>query len=120
MHLSTTGLMQLLHKNVVELRFTRRHYKEGFKMQRRMLCTNDATLLLSEAGKKILNYTVPTQSRKYNPAAKSLVSAYDIFMQQYRMIDVRTCDVIAVIPSQPPEKWWEYFNNKVINMSASQ
>ena len=120
MYLSSGGLMQLLAKNVVELRFRRRHEKNGFKIQRRMLCTNDRNLLNSEAGKKILNYVVPTHRRKYDPVAKNLVVAYDIFMQQYRTIDVRTCDVIAVISTDPPTKWWEYFNNNVLHMSSNQ
>ena len=56
MHLSTTGLLQLLKENVVELRFKRRLKKQGFNDMRRMLCTNDALLLNSEAVKKILNF----------------------------------------------------------------
>jgi len=120
MHLSATGLMQLLQKNVVELRFRRRHPKHGFKDLRRMLCTNDSTLLNSPAGKHIFHYEPPTHSRKYNPLAKNLVMTFDVFMQQYRMVNVQSCDIIAVISTDPPDKWWEYFNKRVLSMSAGQ
>ena len=120
MNLSATGLMALLQTHVVELRFKRRHRKPGFADQRRMLCTNDRDLLLSNDGKKVFHYIPPTEPRKYNPLAKNLVGVFDIFMQQYRMVNVSSCDVIAVIPTRPPDKWWEYFNNQVLKMSAAQ
>lgn len=120
MYLSAGGLMQLLQQHVVELRFRRRHLKEGFNEQRRMLCTNDRNMLSSEAGKRILHYVPPTHSKKYNPLAKNLVVAYDIFMQQYRTINVQNCDVIAVIATTPPDKWWDYFDKNVRQMTAER
>jgi len=120
MKLSTSGLAQLLLKNAVELRFRRRKMKKGFAPERRMLCTNDALLLNSEAGKRVLHYVKPTHARKYNPATKNLVAVFDIFMQQYRMVDVNSCEVIAVISTQPPDKWWTYFNHKLLSMPSAQ
>lgn len=120
MYLSAGGLMQLLAKNVVELRFKRKHKKQGFNEQRRMLCTNDRNLLNSDAGKRILHFVQPTHPKSYNPLAKNLVVAYDIFMQQYRTIDARTCDVIAVISTDPPTEWWTYFNANIRGMSAGR
>lgn len=120
MYLSASGLMQLLQQHVVELRFRRRHLKEGFNVQRRMLCTNDSLMLNSEAGKRILHYIPPTKPKKYNPLSKNLVVAYDIFMQQYRTIDVNSCDIIAVIATKPPDKWWEYFDKNVRQMTTER
>jgi len=120
MHLSTTGLLQLLKENVVELRFKRRLKKQGFNDMRRMLCTNDALLLNSEAGKKILNFKIPTEQQKYNPLTKNLVPTYDIFMQNYRMVSVEQCDVIAVISTRPPDKWWLYFDKKIRSLTAAE
>ncbi len=120
MRLSATGLAQLLQENVVELRFKRRLKKQGFNDNRRMLCTNDALLLNSEAGKKILNFVVPTDQMKYNPLAKNLVPTYDIFMQNYRMVSVEQCDVIAVISTRPPDKWWLYFDKKIRSLTAAE
>jgi len=84
MRLGRTALAILLQTNVAELRFHRRIEKQGFQDYRRMLCTNDKTLLLSTPGKEILNYTTPTGSLKYDPAAKNLIVAWDIFLQAYR------------------------------------
>lgn len=120
MYLSSGGLMQLLQQHVVELRFRRRILKEGFNTQRRMLCTNDRYMLNSEAGKRILNYVPPTQAKKYNSLSKNLVVAYDIFMQQYRTINVSSCDIIAVIATNPPDKWWEYFDKNVRQMTTEK
>jgi hypothetical protein len=120
MYLSATGLAQLLKEHVVELRFKRRNKKEGFNEKRRMLCTNDALLLNSEAGKKILNFKLPTEQRKYNPLSKNLVLTFDIFMQNYRMISIEQCDVVAVISTRPPDKWWLYFDKKVRSLTAAE
>jgi hypothetical protein len=121
MRLGRTALAILLQTNVAELRFHRRLEKQGFKDYRRMLCTNDKTLLLSTPGKEILNYTTPTGSLKYDPAAKNLIVAWDIFLQAYRMINCNDVEVIAVIKSNPdPMPFWKYFNERLVHMSATQ
>ncbi len=121
MRLGRTALWMLLKSHVAELRFLRRVEKPGFSDYRRMLCTNDPTLLLSTPGKKILHYTVPGGSLNYNPAAKNLVVAWDIFMQNYRMINCNDVEVIAVIKSTPdPQPFWKYFYERLAQMSAGQ
>ena len=121
MRLGRTALAILLQTNVAELRFHRRIEKQGFQDHRRMLCTNDKTLLLSTPGKEILNYVTPTGSLKYDPAAKNLVVAWDIFLQAYRMINCNDVEVIAVIKSNPdPMPFWKYFNERLVHMSANQ
>lgn len=121
MRLGRTALWILLQTNVAELRFHRRIEKPGFKDYRRMLCTGDKTLLLSAPGKKVLRFMPPTGSLKYDPAAKNLVVTWDIFMQNFRMINCNDVDVIAVIKTSPdPSDFWKYFYERLVHMSADQ
>ena len=121
MRLGRTSLSILLQKNAAELRFLRRIEKPGFNDYRRMLCTNDIGLLRSDLGKRILRYFVPNKSLKYNPASKNLIVAWDIFLQNYRMINCNDVEVIAVINTTPdPKPFWDYFYERLIHMSAAQ
>lgn len=120
MRLGRTSLWMLLQTSVAELRFHRRHQKRGFKDYRRMLCTNDQKLLLSVPGKKILNFVPGVGHLKYNPASKNLVVAWDIFMQNYRMINCDDVEVIAVIKTNPDQQpFWKYFYEQLAIMSAA-
>jgi len=121
MRLGRTALWTLLRTNAAELRFLRRIEKPGFNDYRRMLCTNDRNLLLSAPGKRVLNYVVPSNSLKYDPASKNLVVAWDIFMQSYRMINCNDVEVIAVIKTFPDQQpFWKYFYERLAHMSAAQ
>lgn len=119
MRLGRTALSILLQTNVAELRFLRRIQKPGFGDYRRMLCTNDKRLLLSTPGKTVLKYRNPSSSLKYNPASKNLISTWDIFMQNFRMINCNDVEVISVIKTSPdPQSFWKYFYERLANMSA--
>jgi hypothetical protein len=121
MRLGRAALAQLLMTNVVELRFRRRIQKAGFGDYRRMLCTNDRGLLMSQLGRNILNFEPATQPPKYNPAQKNLIITWDIFMQAYRTINCNDVEVIAVINTSPdPKEWWQYFNESLLPMAAGQ
>jgi len=121
MRLGRAALHTLLQTSVVELRFRRRIDKPGFKDYRRMLCTNDRFLLTSSLGKQVLHFVPPQGQLKYNPAAKNLIACWDIFMQNYRMINCNDVDLIAVIKTNPdPMEFWKYFNERIGKMSASQ
>lgn len=121
MRLGRTALWILLQTNVAELRFRRRIDKPGFKDYRRMLCTNDKKLLLSTPGKRVLNYLPPTGALKYDPASKNLIVVWDIFLQNFRMINCNDVDIIAVIKSSPdPAPFWKYFYERLVHMSADQ
>jgi hypothetical protein len=121
MRIGRTALWMLLATNAAELRFRRRIDKPGFKDYRRMLCTNDQKLLLSAPGKKILNYVPTSGHLKYSPAAKNLIVVWDIFLQNWRMINCDDVDVIAVIKTSPdPIPFWNYFNERLVEMSATQ
>ena len=121
MRIGRTALWILLATNAAELRFRRRIEKPGFKDYRRMLCTNDQKLLMSAVGKRTFNYTPATGTMKYNPAAKNLIATFDIFYQNWRMINCDDVDVIAVIKTSPdPTPFWNYFNERLAEMSAAQ
>jgi hypothetical protein len=121
MRLGRTALWMLLMTNAAELRFLRRHKKSGFNDYRRMLCTNDQKLLQSAPGKRVFNYKTPYGSLKYDPTSKNLVVAYDIFYQDWRMINCNDVEVIAVIKTSPdPAPFWKYFYERLADMSAGQ
>lgn len=101
MRLGRLALWTLLGTNAAELRFRRRLDKPGYKDYRRMLCTRDLNLLESTPGKTILNYKQPTGHLKYDPASKNLVVCWDIFLQNWRMINCDDVEVIAVIKTSP-------------------
>ena len=120
MRLGRTALWMLLQTNAAELRFRRRIEKPGFNDYRRMLCTNDQRLLLSAPGKRVLNYVPATGSLKYDPSSKNLVVCWDLFMQNYRMINCNDVEVIAVIKTSPdPNPFWKYFYERLAAMSAA-
>ena len=121
MRLGRSALAQLLMTNVVELRFRRRIEKAGFGDYRRMLCTNDKGLLMSQLGRNILNFEPATQPPKFNPAQKNLIISWDIFMQNYRCINCNDVEVVAVINTSPDAtEWWKYFNESIAPMPAQQ
>ena len=121
MRLGRTALAILLQTNAAELRFRRRIEKPGFNDYRRMLCTNDKKLLLSVPGKQVLNYNVPHGNLKYDPSAKNLVAVWDIFLQNYRMVNCNDVEVIAVIKTSPdPAPFWKYFYERMVGMSSTQ
>jgi hypothetical protein len=118
MKLSLGGLSSLLKSNAAELRFRRR--RPGPGPFRRMLATNDLKLLQSIPGKLALNYRRPTGHPPYNPTQYNLLCVWDIFMQDFRMVPVDAVDVISVLPTTPPEQFWQYFNDKLSRMSATE
>lgn len=119
MRLGRSALQTLLGTNAAELRFKRRLEKRGFNVYRRMLCTRDQRLLLSEPAKRIFFYRPPHGYLKYDPAAKNLVVTFDIFMLNWRMINCNDVDIIAVIPTSPDSsKFWAYFYDSIKHMSA--
>jgi len=119
--LGRSALALLLMTNVVELRFRRRIEKAGFGDYRRMLCSNDRGLLMSQLGRNILNFEPATQPPKYNPATKNLIITWDIFLQAYRTINCNDVEVIAVIKTSPDAtEFWKYFNESLLPMPAQQ
>lgn len=118
--ISYSTLTSTLASNVVELKFHRRRPKQGIDPFRRMLCTLDYTLLNSDKGTSILNFKPAINSTAYNTQDKGLVVVWDILKQDWRMVNTESCHIISTVPTTPPDKFWEYFNNTVSSMSAGQ
>ena len=118
--LSLGGLKTLCESNVAEIKFQRRLQTPGRPSTRRILATLDRKLLDSKLGRDILHFKQPSQAPAYNANSKGLLSVWDILYQDWRNIPVSNCDVVSVISSTPPEKFWEYFNKTIAGMSSAQ
>lgn len=118
MKVSLPTLKSLLLSNVAEIKFNRRRLKPGAPLTRRMLCTNSLELLNSTEGRLALNYKRAINMPKFNPNLKDLIITWDIFMQDYRCINMVACDLIQVIPAN--KTFWKYFNEKLAGLSAPQ
>jgi len=121
MRLSQGSLLTTLAQGVVELRSARRRTKMGWSPYRRMLCSNDMSLLQSAPGQIALHFKPPHGPPPYPWIQKNLVCAWDIFQQDWRMIPCESVDIITVFPTQTEEdklKWWAYFNVFLENMSG--
>jgi hypothetical protein len=118
MKASLPTLKTLLLNNVAEIKFFRKRPKPGSPLTRRMLCTNSLQLLNSTEGRLALNYKRAVNMPKYNPEQKNIIITWDIFMQDYRCINMAACDLIQVIPAN--DQFWKYFNEKLAGLSAQQ
>lgn len=118
MKVSLPTLKNLLLNNVAEIKFFRKRPKAGAAPTRRMLCTNSLLLLNSTEGRLALNYKRAINMPKFNPADKNLIITWDIFMQNYRCINMAACDLIQVIPAN--QAFWKYFNERLVMLSAAQ
>lgn len=118
MKVSLPTLKNLLLNNVAEIKFFRKQPKPGAAATRRMLCTNSLSLLNSTEGRIALNYKRAINMPKFNPNEKNIIITWDIFMQNYRCINMAACDLIQVIPAN--QSFWKYFNEKLIMLSAAQ
>lgn len=118
MKASLPTIKSLLQNNVAEIKFIRRRPKPGAPATRRMLCTNSLSLLGSTEGRLALNYRRAINMPKFDPNAKNLVITWDIFMQDYRCINMAACDLIQVIPAN--KEFWTFFNEKLVGMNPMQ
>jgi len=119
MKVTLGSLKNLLENNVCEIKFSRRRPVEGEPLTRRMLCTNSVPLLNSINGKVLLNYKRPKRMPKFNPTNKNIIITWDIFMQNFRCINMDSCELIKTIPVANDE-FWTYFNEKLRFMSAAE
>ena len=110
-------LKKVLLSNVAEIKFRRRRPKAGSPSTRRMLCTNSLSLLSSPEGRIALNYRRAINLPKFNPEAKDLLITWDVFMQDYRCINMAACYLINAIPAN--KTFWKYFNEKLSLLSAN-
>jgi hypothetical protein len=82
-----------------------------------MLCTNSVPILNSMNGKLLLNYKQPKRSPKFNPSNKNIIITWDVFMQDFRCINLDSCELIKTFPG---DDFWNYFNEKLRFMSPSE
>jgi len=120
MRVSQAQLLALLENNALELRFFRRNPKQGWNMARRMLATNDRKILSSAPGRIALHFQAPTHAPPYNWRMKNLACGWDLLWQQYRMIPAESCDIVTIMPTEPEEKFWNYFNIYLQSMSPTE
>jgi hypothetical protein len=83
-----------------------------------MLCTNAPLILNTIEGRVALNYKPASGRLKFSPDQKNLIITWDIFMQDYRCINVNSCELIATIPAG--EAWWKYFKDNLTKLSPQQ
>lgn len=117
MKTTLTSLRDLLRKNVCEIVFVRRRIRQGRPAFRRMLCTLDTELLNSTNGRLSLNFRPSSNVLPYNAEAKNLLPVWDIFMQDWRMVNMDDCNLINTIKQ---EDFWNYFNNTLLTMTPQQ
>ena len=117
--MSPSSLVQILNANAVELKFTRRRPLPN-NTERRMLATNDLTLLSSARGRVALNFHGALNSLDFQPNKKNLVLTWDIFIQDFRLVPAESVEVISVIKTTPPDEFWVYFNEVLAKMTQEQ
>lgn len=125
MFISRGTAEDILDKNVCELTFLRKRKKPGQNNYRRILCTRSLSFLNTPNGIKLLNFKMPPASpmkragMTYRPEAyPNLLMVWDIFMCDWRVINIQNCNLIWTIPTD--EKFWEYYNNALLKMTTSQ
>lgn len=118
MKVNLATLKTLLLSNVAEIKFIRKRLKPGAPPTRRMLCTNSARLLNSNEGRVALNYKAPVYRPKFNEVQKNILITWDIFMQDFRCINLVACEVLSVIPAN--SEFWNFFNQRLAKMSAAE
>jgi hypothetical protein len=132
--LSVKNLEEFLNKFVAEVVFVRRRKPKDSSVSsktRRMICTTNQFLLNSSFGKRTLRYKPAIQSPPYNAKAKGLVTVWDIFMQDWRNIDVKSAVVIGgngtpdslpmpIANAEDIEKFTLFFNAKLRRMNPRQ
>jgi hypothetical protein len=115
MKIDRTRLDNILRNNVCDIRFVRRNPKKGMAGTRRMLCTKCLDLLNSTNGRISLNYRPPSHSPLINEAAENLLIVWDVFMQDFRNINMNDCYLLKQIPAD--DTFWKYFNENLYTMS---
>ncbi|NBP03297.1 MAG: hypothetical protein EBU90_25070 [Proteobacteria bacterium] len=118
MKVALPTLRTIVQNNVVEIKFFRRRLKPGAPATRRMLCTNSFALLNSAEGRLALNYRPTTRPPRFNPSQKDLLIVWDLFMQNYRCVNMSACNLISTIPAN--KEFWKYFNAKLSRLTAQQ
>jgi hypothetical protein len=114
--ITLASLKNLLRSNVCEIEFLRRRPKAGRPSYRKMMCTLCNDLLNSTNGRISLNYRPPVHGLPYNAESKNLLPVWDIFMQDWRMVNMDACNLLNTIKAD--DSFWKYYNENLYTMSA--
>jgi hypothetical protein len=118
--LSSSSLQQILASNVIELVFVRRTPRKNKPPTRRMLATLNFNLLNSARGKNTFKFNPPSFPADFNASSYNLVTAFDLFMLDWRNIPANATEIVRVIPCSPEEEFWLYFDTVLSKLSAAQ
>jgi len=118
MKVSLSTLKTILLTNVAEIKFFRKRPKPGFPPTRRMLCTNSFPLLNSPEGRIALNFRPAKSFPTFNTVERNVLIVWDIFMQNFRCVNMAACNLVSVIPAN--KEFWKYFNQKLARLSTAQ
>jgi hypothetical protein len=83
-----------------------------------MLCTKSYDLLTSPNGQRILRYRSPKTGYRVDEVKYNLCAVWDIFMCDYRNVNMDDCWVITTIPAN--DEFWSYFNERLLTMTGAQ
>lgn len=82
-------LVNFMNNHVVELRFTRKHTKLGFKDTRRMVCTSNWKFLSSVFTRMLFNWNTPKTRRGQSwYKQRNLIIVWDLMVSNFRIIPV--------------------------------
>lgn len=115
--ITLTSLKTILRDNVCEVEVLRRRQKAYRSSTRRMLCTLCVDLLNSVDGRMSLNYRPPTHPLPYNAEGMNLLPVWDIFMQDWRMVNMDACNHVRTIKK---DEFWKYYNETLYPMSQQE
>ena len=120
-----------LQKYVAEIVFVRRRRAKDPSVTtktRRMICTLNFPLLTANA--KIFNFKRPQKSPPYNAASKGLVTVWDIIMQNWRSIDIKSAVIVQksdvsglpmyVNSKVDMAKFIDFYDKKIARMSIGE
>lgn len=118
MKINLNSLDTKLSQNVCEVVFIRKRPVAGSPATRRMWCTKSHELLNSVNGRTSLNYRPPKGSKRFVESTNNVLIVWDIFMQDYRAINMGSCNLVQEIPAN--DEFWEYYNKNLLPMSAEE
>lgn len=116
--ISRSSLDGILARRVCDVSFSRRIKKPYFPLHRRMLCTNNMSILGSVAGRTTLNFRPPLgYGPSYDPVEKNLIIVWDILVQDYRNIN---CNYVNLNYTWEDNQFWNDFELIFSKMNGLQ
>ena len=125
--MSYLDIQRFFATHVVELAAVRRGEPKKGEI-RAFLCTNNFGLLNGIAGKTALRFRAPTKrnvlyANGRTPESHQLITVWDIFMQDWRNINLRQYQVMDAMPLKTREDivdFWAYFTYVLKPMTSNE